>query len=122
MTNHVHLVIDPGDAPEHLSQLMKRLAGRQTRWVNALERRSGSLWEGRFKCSPIQTQEYLLACTRYVELNPVRAKMVELAEHYTWSSYQGKIGLQTDPIIDPDECYLALGEDKRGQTKGDRSI
>ena len=112
MTNHVHIVIDPGETPEHLSLLMKRLAGRQTRWVNAQERRSGSLWEGRFKSSPIQTLEYLLACTRYVELNPVRAKMVTLPEDYPWSSYQRKVGMQNDSLIDADDCYLALGADE----------
>ncbi len=53
MTNHVHLVIDPGDDPEHLGLLMKRLAGRQTRYVNALEKRSGSLWEGRYMSAPM---------------------------------------------------------------------
>ena len=69
MTNHVHLVIDPGDAPENLALLMKRVAGRQTCYVNKLEKRSGSLWEGRYKSSPINANEYLLACCRYVELN-----------------------------------------------------
>ena len=76
MTNHVHLVIDPGDDPESLSKLMKRVAGRQTRYANKFEGRSGSLWEGRFKSSIISTAEYLTACCRYIELNPLRAGMV----------------------------------------------
>ena len=79
---HVHLVIDPGDAPENLGLLMKRMAGRQTRYVNMLEKRSGSLWEGRYKSSPISANEYLLACCRYVELNPVRAGMVDVSHLY----------------------------------------
>lgn len=112
MTNHVHLVVDPGETPANLSRLMKRLAGRQTRLVNAVEARTGSLWEGRFKCSPIETQRYLLACCRYVELNPVRAKMVVRPQEYTWSSYREKIGLMTKSIIDRDVCYQALGEDE----------
>lgn len=69
MTNHIHLVIDPGDEPENLALLMKRVAGRQTRFVNKMEKRSGSLWEGRYKSSPINANEFLLACCRYVELN-----------------------------------------------------
>jgi len=94
MTNHVHLIIQPGGSTEGLSQLMKRLAGRQTRYVNRLEQRTGSLWEGRFKSSPIETDTYLLACCRYIELNPVRARMVVRPEDYLWSSYRMKTGLQ----------------------------
>jgi len=75
MTNHIHLIVDPGEEPDNLALLMKRVTGRQTRLVNYLEKRTGSLWEGRYKSSPIDTNEYLLACCRYVELNPVRAKM-----------------------------------------------
>jgi len=111
MTNHVHLIIDPGEAPENLSRLMKRLAGRQTRLVNAVEARTGSLWEGRFKCSPIDTHRYLLACCRYVERNPVRAGMVSQPEKYKWSSYRGKVGLAENTIIDRDVCYTSLGHD-----------
>ena len=69
MTNHVHLIVDPGDSIASISYLMKRLAARQTRYVNKLERRTGSLWEGRYKISPIDTDVYLLACCRYVEMN-----------------------------------------------------
>ena len=92
MTNHIHLIIDPGDHPANLGLLMKRVTARQTRFVNQLERRSGSLWEGRYKSSPIETDSYLLACCRYIELNPVRAMMVLSAQHYRWSSYRAKIG------------------------------
>lgn len=115
MTNHVHLIIDPGDDPANIGNLMKRLAGRQTRYVNTLERRSGSLWEGRFKSSPIETDAYLLACCRYVELNPVRAGMVERAEDYIWSSYRQKAGLAEANWIDPDPAYLGMGIDKEAR-------
>lgn len=111
MTNHVHLIIDPGETPSNLSRLMKRLAGRQTRLVNAIEARTGSLWEGRFKCSPIDTHRYLLACCRYVERNPVRAQMVTQPQEYKWSSYRGKTGFEDDAIIDDDICYQSLGYD-----------
>ena len=80
MANHVHLILNPGDDPSSLSNLIKRLSGRQTRRVNRLERRTGSLWEGRFKSNPIDTDEYLMQCCRYIELNPVRAAMVENPE------------------------------------------
>lgn len=88
---------------------MKRLAGRQTRYVNRQERRSGTLWEGRYKSSPIQTESYLLACCRYVELNPVRARMVADPGSYRWSSYSERNGEVVPGWLDHHPCYLALG-------------
>ena len=110
MTNHVHLVLEPPDEIAVLGRLMKRLAGRQTRYVNRLEGRRGTLWESRYKSSPIQTDEYLLACCRYVDLNPVRARMVTSPEDYLWSSYRMKAGLDRSSWIDEDPCYLSLGQ------------
>ncbi len=117
MTNHVHLILDPGEYPESISHLMKRLSGRQTRRVNRLENRTGSLWEGRYKLSPIDTVEYLMQCCRYVDLNPVKAKMVEKPEDYRWSSYRAKIGLVASSILDYDQCYLGLQDSKSGYRK-----
>lgn len=108
MTNHVHLILQPGEDRQSIGLLMKRLAGRQTRYVNKQERRTGSLWEGRYKASPIQTEEYLLQCCRYVELNPVKAAMVEKAEDYRWSSYRAKIGEVSTSLLDPDPCYRRM--------------
>lgn len=110
MTNHVHLVIDPGDDPEHLGRLMKRLAGRQTRYVNALERRSGSLWDGRYKSSLVQADAYLQACCRYVELNPVRAGIVDDPASYRWSNCPARVGRIKQPWLDLDPFYLSLGK------------
>ena len=115
--NHVHLVIDPGEHIEKLGLLMKRVAGRQTRYVNRLEGRSGSLWEGRYKSSPINACEYLLACCRYVELNPVRAGMVAEPEQYQWSSCQSKTGTTKVPWLDYDPFYLSLGETTEERAK-----
>ncbi len=109
MTNHVHLIIDPGAKAESLGLLIKRVAGRQTRYVNKLENRSGSLWEGRYKSSPINAGEYLLACCRYVELNPLRAGMVDDPGNYAWSSCPVKVGLKKQPWLDLDPFYLSLG-------------
>lgn len=111
MTNHVHLVLDPGADETSIGKLMKRLAGRQTRYVNYLEQRTGSLWEGRYKSSPIETETYLLACSRYVEMNPVRAGMVEKPEEYPWSSYRQKVGLE-ERWIDDDACYRGLAREQ----------
>jgi putative transposase len=118
MTNHVHLIIDPGEDERNLACLMKRVAGRHTRHVNRLERRTGSLWEGRFKSSPISADEYLLACCRYVELNPVRAGIVADPADYRWSSYGVKIGNRKEELLDYDPCYLGLAdsEEKRAES------
>ena len=101
MTNHVHLIVDPGRRVENLALLMKKVAGRQTRYVNKIAGRTGTLWEGRYKSSPIQTDEYLLACCRYIELNPVRAGIVKNPEEYPWSSYRQKVGADTLELAIP---------------------
>jgi len=109
MTNHVHLIIDPGDNEKNLGLLMKRVAGRQTRYINKLEKRSGSLWEGRYKSSPINANEYLLACCRYIELNPLRAGIVEDPAQYRWSSCPAKRGMSELSWLDLDPFYQSLG-------------
>ncbi len=109
MTNHVHLILQVGDDVSAIGQLMKRLSARQTRYVNKIEGRTGTLWESRFRSSPIETDRYLLACCRYVELNPVRAGLVSAPEHYDWSSYRRKVGLSKQAWIDLDPPYLGLG-------------
>mgnify|MGYP003387560800 CR=1 FL=1 len=109
MTNHIHLIVEPMDKPESLSLLMKRLSGRQAAYTNKLEGRCGSLWQGRFKASPIQKDAYLLACIRYVELNPVKAGMVKTVAEYPWSSYCERAGLKERKLLDFDASYRALG-------------
>jgi len=111
MTNHVHLLLSPCE-PTGLGKLMKRLAGRQTRHHNRLEGRTGTLWEGRYKSSLVERDDYLLACCRYIELNPVRARMVAEPQDYAWSSCRYRLGADTSDWLDPDPCYLSLGEDE----------
>ena len=113
MTNHVHLLLQPGDDPGALGQFMKRVAARQTRYVNRLEGRSGTLWESRYKSSPVETEAYLLACIRYIELNPVRAQMVAQPEEHPWSSCAHHVGLREDAWLDIDPVYLRLGQTAR---------
>ena len=100
MTNHVHLLLEPSDK-HGLSFLMKRLAGRQTRYRNKKEERRGTLWEGRYKSSPVDSNQYLKTCIRYIELNPVRARMVATADEFAWSSCHARFknnGQFLDPI------------------------
>jgi len=122
MANHVHLVLEPSEEVAMLGCLMKRLAGRQTRFVNRLEGRRGTLWESRYKSSPIQTDEYLLACCRYIDLNPVRARMVAVPQDYPWSSYRIKAGLEPSTWLDEDPCYLSLGESSQDRYQRYRAL
>jgi putative transposase len=92
MKNHVHLVVDPGQEAAVLASLMQRLAGWHTVQVNAAHQWKGTLWEGRFKSSPIDTDRYLVTCCRYVENNPVRAGLVVTPEKYPWSSSRAREG------------------------------
>ena len=108
MTNHVHLILAPQESAASLSVLMKNMAGRHAQRLNKVYERSGSAWEGRFKCSAIKSDRYLLACSRYVDLNPVRAGLVSKPEDYAWSSYRAKAGLETCAWLDPDPCFQAL--------------
>lgn len=78
--------------------------------INKLEKRSGSLWEGRFKSSIVSNKEYLLSCSRYIELNPVRAGMVEEPSTYKWSSFAKKVNEKPDSVVDYDFIYKALGK------------
>jgi putative transposase len=117
MQNHVHLLVDPGIQRDNLGVLMKRVAGRQTRHVNKLEHRTGTLWEGRYKSSPVSTNEYLLACCRYIELNPVRAGIVADPEDYPWSSYRLKVNPDPAVWIDLDPLFLELGQNEKERVK-----
>lgn len=108
MSNHVHMVVDPGADSSTISVLMKRLAGRHARRLNLRNSWSGSLWESRFKCSPIETDRYLLACGRYVDMNPVRAGIVVAPEAYQWSSYRARAGLVACRWLDSDPAIEAL--------------
>jgi len=75
---------------------MKRLAAPHTRRINNLLRKGGSVWEGRFHCSPIETDRYLLACGRYIDQNPVRAGLVARPEDFLWSSFRARAGNETN--------------------------
>ena len=110
MTNHVHLILVPNTEGHTISKLMRRLSARQGRRVNRLERRVGTLWAGRFKSSVVDKDDYLMACLRYVELNPVRAGIVPRPEEYHWSSYAQRVGLCDHVWIDDDPATLTLGD------------
>jgi len=104
MTNRVHLLLQPPCDAYRLGLLMKRLAGRQTRCVNRLRGTSGTLWESRYKSGPFQTGRYLLACCRYIELNPVRTGIVEHPGRYRWSSCPLRLNDRGNNRLDEHPC------------------
>lgn len=110
MTNHVHLLVS-ADKSDAIGALMKALGQRYTQYVNKMYKRSGTLWEGRYKSCPTQAETYLLACQRYIELNPVRADMVNHPAEYRWSSYAANAQGEENAIITPHALYNALGLD-----------
>ena len=112
MTNHIHLIVAPGDDVSSVSKLMCTLSARQTRYVNRLEKRTGTVWNGRFKASLIDTDAYLLACCRYVELNPVRAGIVVAPEEYRWSSYRFRAAMEDSQFLDDHSVFCVLGNSR----------
>ena len=114
MTNHVHLLLTP-QKDDSAGQMMKHLGQRYVQYVNRTYRRSGTLWEGRFRSCLTQSEEYVLACYRYIELNPVRAGMVRHPRDYRWSSFHANGDGRKDAMITPHEQYqgLARSEDAR---------
>jgi putative transposase len=108
MDNHVHLLATPGEG-RALSRLMQRLGTWYAGWFNHRHGRSGSLWEGRFKSSLVETDAYLLVCMRYIENNPVRSGQVERAEDFPWSSVRHHVGHAADPLITDHPLFWSLG-------------
>ncbi len=110
MTNHVHLLVSPGSDPHAVSAMMKRLGQRYAQRFNRLYRRTGTLFEGRFRSCLVAETSYLLACHTYIELNPVRAGMVTHPAEYRWSSYRANAQGEFDTLITPHPIVLGLGQ------------
>jgi putative transposase len=109
MTNHVHLLVTP-TATNDISLLFQGIGRHFVPYINKTYQRKGSLWEGRHKGHVLESESYFLACMRYIEMNPVRAGMVEQPGQYRWSSYAANAQGIDNAIIRPHELYLALGK------------
>ncbi len=121
MTNHVHLLMTPGtDASCGL--LMKHLGQRYVQYVNRVRKRTGTLWEGRFRSCLAQTENYVLACYRYIELNPVRAGMTRHPRDYPWSSYRANAEGIPNGLRAPHPEYVRLGESSETQRAAYRGL
>ena len=108
MTNHVHLLITPY-AEQSLSKTIQTLGRHYVQYFNYHYRRTGTLWEGRYKATLIDSEAYLLTCMRYIELNPVRAAMVSHPSDYLWSSYPCNASGHLDALVTPALEYTRLG-------------
>ncbi|WPL15347.1 Transposase [Thiorhodovibrio winogradskyi] len=109
MTNHVHLLVTP-KAAEDIPRLVMAIGRHYVQAINKTYRRTGTLWDSRYKSSLIQTDTYLLRCQRYIELNPVRADMVRDPGEYPWSSYRANGLGASDPLLSPHSLCLELGD------------
>lgn len=116
MTNHLHLLATP-EYEDSLGRTMLSVGTRYTRYVNAMQNRTGTLWEGRYRSSPITTDAYFLACMRYIELNPVRAGLAPEPGAFRWSSYRRNAQNKPDALIAPHEIYLGLGKTDEARAK-----
>ena len=108
MTNHVHLLMTP-HAVQSLSKTLQMLGRYYVQYFNYCYRRTGTLWEGRYKATLIDSEAYLLTCMRYIELNPVRAAMVSHPSEYLWSSYHCNALGKADTLVTPRLEYTQLG-------------
>lgn len=108
MPNHFHLLATPETA-DGLPQMMQAVGRRYVRWFNDAQGRTGTLWEGRYKSTVIDTDQYLLTCMAYLDLNPVRTGLVGQAADYVWSSHGHYIGQKVDKLITPHPLVWGLG-------------
>lgn len=108
MGNHFHLLATPKTA-EGLPRLMQAVGRRYVQAFNARYRRTGTLWEGRYRATAVQTERYFMACMVYIDLNPVRAGLAARPEDYPWSSYPHYRGMRVDRLLSPHTLYWQLG-------------
>ena len=121
MTNHVHLLMTPAHQ-DSIGKTLQSLGRRYVQYFNWTQRRTGTLWEGRYKSTPIDSESYLLTCYRYIELNPVRANMVAHPRDYPWSSYACHAEGKFDRLIADHALYLGLGQKKKERQAAYRAL
>lgn len=121
MTNHVHILVTPNDK-QGVSQMMQYVGRRYVPYINYTYGTSGSIWEGRYKASLINDEQYLLTCMRYIELNPVTASMIKAPGQYRWSSYRFNALGKQDNLITPHDLYLGLGNNNSNRLEAYRDL
>ncbi len=121
MTNHVHPLITPRKA-EAVPRLIIALGRRYVQYINTTYGRTGTLWDSRYESSAIQAETYLLACQRYIELNPARAARGDDPAHYRWTSYRHNALGQANSYLRPHSLYRALGKDESERLRSHRAL
>jgi len=121
MNNHIHLLATPKDQHSigRMLQMVNRHFGPYLRYQYGS---SGSIWEGRYKASLVQSERYLFTCMRYIELNPVRANMVKSPAHYRWSSYRANAQGKQDRLVSPHAEYLGLSRVRQSRLDAYKSL
>ena len=108
MRNHIHLLVTPC-LEGAVSSMMQSAGVRYVKYVNRVHGRTGGLWEGRYRASLVESEDYMLACYRYIELNPVRAGIVRQPQDYPYSSYHANALGKQDKLVTPHDVYLDIG-------------
>lgn len=121
MTNHVHLLVTPA-SESGISSMMQALGRSYVRYINIMYRRTGTLWEGRYKASLVSSDAYFLAVMRYIEMNPVRARLVTCPHAYPWSSYRHNGMGKTIRLITEHALYQRLGETRAARMRAYRLL
>ncbi|WP_343124629.1 transposase [Xanthomonas axonopodis] len=121
MDNHVHLLVTP-PYTGRIGQLMQRLGRNYVALFNGRHRRTGTLWEGRYKACLVDSADYVLRCYRYIELNPVRARLTDNPAAYRWSSCPANLGQRRYSALTPHPCWLALGSDPIERSNAYRAL
>lgn len=108
MGNHLHLLLTP-ETHDGPARMMQSVGLNYVRYFNKRNERTGTLWEGRYRSKLIHSERYFLACSRYIELNPIRALLAEHPSKYRWSSFHSNAKGEHDPLISPHDVYKKLG-------------
>ena len=122
MTNHVHLVLEPLERGGNLAEIMKGINFSYARYYKRRYSHIGHFWQDRYKSIVVSKDDYLLACGSYVELNPVRARIVEDPKHYRWSSYNAYAYGKVDPITDKHPIYNNLSGEENERRRSYREF
>ena len=121
MTNHVHLLASPSTS-ESAPKTMQSIGRRYVQYFNLRYKRTGTLWEGRYRATVVDTERYLFECMRYIELNPVRAGMVTHPGDFAWSSYRANADGQADQLITPHATYERLASNAQLRAMAYRAL
>lgn len=121
MTNHLHLLITPQEE-DSIGKAMQMLGRYYVQYYNYTYQRTGTLWEGRYKATLIDTETYLLTCMRYIELNPVRADMIAHPSEYPWSSYRRNALGHPNELLIPHQEYMRLGKSEEERQSAYRQL